>query len=63
MIWKILNALLGRKMKNDAVNAVMEKVNLPDPVSSALKVAATGKVGGLVADVKKVTTKKKVSRK
>jgi hypothetical protein len=57
MIWKLLKALLGRKMKNDAVNAVMGKVNLPDPAANAIKAATTGNVSGLVGDLKKTALK------
>jgi hypothetical protein len=39
---------VGRKLKEKAVGAVLDKVDLPDPVENAIKVAATGNVGDLV---------------
>jgi hypothetical protein len=57
MIMKLVNALIGRKVKEQAVNAVLSKVDLPDPVESAIKAAATGNVGDLVADLTKKTKK------
>jgi len=60
---KLITGLLGRKAKAKAIDAVMDKVNLPDPVGNALKAAATGNVGGLVGDLKKAATKKKGSGK
>jgi hypothetical protein len=56
---KLITGLLGRKAKVKAIDAVMDKVNLPDPVGNAIKAAATGNVGGLVGDIKKAATKKK----
>jgi hypothetical protein len=56
---KLITGLLGRKAKTKAIDAVMDKVNLPDPVGNAIKAAATGNVGGLVGDLKKAATKKK----
>jgi hypothetical protein len=56
---KLITGLLGRKAKAKAIDAVMDKVNLPDPVGNAIKAAATGNVGGLVGDLKKAATKKK----
>jgi hypothetical protein len=60
---KLIGALIGRKAKAKVVDAVMDKVNLPDPVENAIKAAATGNVGGLVRDIKKAATKKKGSGK
>lgn len=57
MIMKIVNALIGRKIKEKAVDMVLDKVDLPDPVENAIKAAATGNVGGLVADLTKKTKK------
>jgi hypothetical protein len=56
---KLIGALIGRKAKAKAIDAVMDKVNLPDPVENAIKAAVTGNVGGLVGDIKKAATKKK----
>jgi hypothetical protein len=60
---KLITGLLGRKAKVKAIDAVMDKVNLPDPVENAIKAAVTGNVGGLVGDLKKAATKKKGSGK
>ena len=48
MIGRIVGMLVGRKLKEKAVDAVLDKVNLPDPVENAIKVAATGNVGDLL---------------
>jgi hypothetical protein len=45
---KLVGMLIGRKAKEKVVDAVLDKVNLPDPVESAIKVAATGNVGDLI---------------
>jgi hypothetical protein len=60
---KLIGALIGRKAKAKVVDAVMDKVNLPDPVENVIKAAVTGNVGGLVGDIKKAATKKKGSDK
>lgn len=59
MIGKLVGALVGRKLKEKAVDAVLDKVDLPDPVEDAIKVAATGNVGGLLGAVVKGVGKKK----
>jgi hypothetical protein len=51
MIGKIMNMFMGRKLKEKAVDAVLDKVNLPDPVENAIKAAATGNVGDLLGGV------------
>jgi uncharacterized protein with ATP-grasp and redox domains len=48
MIGRMVGMLVGRKLKEKAVDAVLDKVNLPDPVENAIKVAATGNVGDLL---------------
>jgi uncharacterized protein with ATP-grasp and redox domains len=53
MIGRIVGMLVGRKLKEKAVDAVLDKVNLPDPVESAIKVAATGNVGDLLGGMGK----------
>jgi hypothetical protein len=45
--------LVGRKLKEKAVDAVLDKVNLPDPVENAIKIAATGNVGDLLGGMGK----------
>jgi hypothetical protein len=51
MIGRIVGMLVGRKLKEKAVDAVLDKVNLPDPVEGAIKIAATGNVGDLLGGV------------
>jgi hypothetical protein len=48
MIGRMVGMLIGRKLKEKAVDAVLDKVNLPDPVEGAIKIAATGNVGDLL---------------
>ena len=66
MIGKVIGVLLGRKLKEKAVDAVLDKVNLPDPVEAAIKTAATGNIGELLADaadaVKEPATKKRTKK-
>jgi len=58
MIGRIVGMLVGRKLKEKAVDAVLDKVNLPDPVEGAIKIATTGNVGDLLGEVVKKKTKK-----
>jgi hypothetical protein len=53
MIGRIVGMLVGRKLKEKAVDAVLDKVNLPDPVENAIKIAATGNVGDLLGGMGK----------
>ena len=59
MIGKLVGALIGRKLKEKAVDAVLDKVDLPDPVEDAIKIATTGNVGDLLGAVVKGAGKKK----
>jgi hypothetical protein len=63
----MVGMLVGRKLKERAVDAVLDKVNLPDPVENAIKIAATGNVGDLIGgDAKEEFVKaavKKVRKK
>jgi hypothetical protein len=63
----MVGMLVGRKLKEKAVDAVLDKVNLPDPVENAIKIAATGNVGDLIGgDAKEEFVKaavKKVRKK
>ena len=67
MIGRMVGMLVGRKLKEKAVDAVLDKVNLPDPVENAIKIAATGNVGDLLGgDAKEEFVKaavKKVRKK
>jgi hypothetical protein len=49
----MVGMLIGRKAKEKVVDAVLDKVNLPDPVEAAIKVAATGNVGDLLGGMGK----------
>ena len=58
MIGKLVGMMIGRKAKEAVVDAVLDKVNLPDPVEGAIKIAATGNVGDLIGEVVKKKPKK-----
>jgi hypothetical protein len=58
MIGKVIGVLLGRKLKEKAVDAVLDKVDLPDPVEASIKAAATGNVGDLVGELTKKKPRK-----
>lgn len=53
MIGRMIGMMIGRKAKAKVVDAVLDKVNLPDPVEAAIKVAATGNVGDLLGGMGK----------
>lgn len=53
MIGRIIGMFVGRKLKEKAVDAVLDKVDLPDPVEKAIKVATTGNVGDLLGNMGK----------
>jgi hypothetical protein len=63
MIGRIVGMLVGRKLKEKAVDAVLDKVNLPDPVENAIKIAATGNVGDLIGGDAKEEFVKAVAKK
>lgn len=50
---KLVGMLIGRKAKEKVVDAVLDKVDLPDPVENAIKVATTGNVGDLLGGMGK----------
>ncbi len=60
MIGRMVGMLIGRKAKEKVVDAVLDKVNLPDPVENAIKVAATGNVGDLLGGMGKDMAKEEV---
>ena len=60
MIGRIVGMLVGRKLKEKTVDAVLDKVNLPDPVEGAIKIAATGNVGDLLGGMGKDMAKEAV---
>jgi hypothetical protein len=49
----MIGMMIGRKAKAKVVDAVLDKVNLPDPVEGAIKIAATGNVGDLLGGMGK----------
>jgi hypothetical protein len=53
MIGRMIGMFMGRRLKEKAVDAVLDKVNLPDPIEGAIKIAATGNVGDLVGGMGK----------
>jgi len=53
MIGRMIGMFIGRKAKAKMVDAVLDKVDLPDPVETAIKVAATGNVGDLLGSMGK----------
>ena len=60
MIGRIVGMFMGRRLKEKAVDAVLDKVNLPDPVENAIKIAATGNVGDLLGGMGKDMAKEAV---
>jgi len=63
MIGRIVGMMIGRKAKEAVVDAVLDKVNLPDPVEGAIKIAATGNVGDLIGGDAKEELVKAVFKK
>jgi hypothetical protein len=59
MIGRLVGALIGRKVKEQIADAVLDKVDLPDPVESAIKAAATGDVTDVIKVAAKAVGKKK----
>jgi hypothetical protein len=60
MIGRMIGMFMGRRLKEKAVDAVLDKVNLPDPVENAIKIAATGNVGDLLGGIGKDMAKEEV---
>lgn len=60
MIGKMIGMMIGRKAKTKVVDAVLDKVDLPDPVENAIKIAATGNVGDLLGGMGKDMAKEAV---
>ena len=63
MIGRMIGMFMGRRLKEKAVDAVLDKVNLPDPVENAIKIAATGNVGDLLGGDAKEEFVKAVAKK
>lgn len=53
MIGKLVGMLMGKKLKEQVVDTVLDKVDLPDPMEKAIKVAATGNMGELLGGAAK----------
>jgi hypothetical protein len=53
MIGRMIGMFIGRRAKAKVVDAALDKVNLPDPVENAIKIAATGNVGDLLGGMGK----------
>jgi hypothetical protein len=51
---KLVGALVGRKVKEKAVDAVLDKVDLPDQVEDALKTAVVGPPLGMLGKLGKL---------
>jgi hypothetical protein len=60
MITRVIGMLLGRRAKEKLVDAVLDKVDLPDPVENAIKAAVTGNPTDLLGDMGKDMTKEAV---
>jgi hypothetical protein len=60
MITRIIGMLIGRKAKEKLVDAVLDKVDLPDPVENVIKAAVTGNPTDLLGDMGKDMTKEAV---
>lgn len=60
MISKIIGMLIGRKVKEKVVDAVLDKVDLPDPVENAIKAAVTGNPSDLLGNMGKDMAKEAV---
>lgn len=60
MIGRMIGMFIGRRAKAKVVDAVLDQVNLPDPVENAIKIAATGNVGDLLGGMGKDMAKEAV---
>jgi hypothetical protein len=60
MITRIIGMLLGRRAKEKLVDAVLDKVDLPDPVEDAIKAAVTGNPTDLLGNMGKDMAKEAV---
>jgi hypothetical protein len=60
MITRLIGMLIGRKAKEKVVDAVLDKVDLPDPVENVIKAAVTGNPTDLLGDMGKDMTKEAV---
>ena len=54
---KLVGALVGRKVKEKAIDAVLDKVDLPDQVEDAIKTAVVGPRQAFLGKIGKVLKK------
>ena len=59
MIGKLVGVLVGRKVKEQMADAVLDKVDLPPAVEGLIKTAVTGDVTDVLGAVVKKAGKKK----
>lgn len=60
MITRLIGMLIGRKAKEKMVDAVLDKVDLPDPVENVIKAAVTGNPTDLLGNMGKDMAKEAV---
>jgi len=51
MIGKLVGALIGKKVKEQIADAVLDKVDLPPQVEGLIKTAVTGNAGDMLANL------------
>jgi hypothetical protein len=54
---KLVGALVGRKVKEKAVEAVLDKVDLPAPIEKTIEASVTGSPLGMLGKLGKVLKK------
>lgn len=59
MIGKLVGALIGKKIKSQIADAVLDKVDLPPQMEGLIKTAVTGDVTDVIGAVAKGVGKKK----
>lgn len=59
MIGKLIGALIGKKIKGQIADAVLDKVDLPPQMEGLIKTAVTGDVTDVIGAVAKGVGKKK----
>lgn len=62
MIWKLIAAWIGYRGKEKVVDAILDVVDLPGPTEAAIKAAATGNAGDLLAEIAKKPKKPAVKK-
>jgi len=59
MIGKLVGALIGKKVKEQIADVVLDKVDLPPQMEGIIKTAVTGDVTDVIGAVAKGVRKKK----